>query len=119
LGLGIDSKFSLRNKPDSWGAEFLLDANVKYLFKNTQKRTLGLLDDGGDNIPFGYYRLGGENGQTNLFPMANVLTQDLNIGGMWQFEGMAALSFNYNGWVIDLGYDLFVKESEDFARKKV
>ncbi|MCF7800099.1 hypothetical protein K9M16_03830 [Candidatus Babeliales bacterium] len=93
--------------------QFLLNADLKYLFRTTQKRTLGLIADNGSKINFGQYYLGGKAGESVLFPLANVLTRDIRITPGLEFEGMAAFAFNTKNFTLDLGYNIFARQGEN------
>jgi hypothetical protein len=97
--------------------ELLFSANLKYLFENTQKRTVGIKDDNLDYIPYGHYYLGGQSGKTALFPLANVLTQDLKIEPGVHFEGLVALLLRAGNFTFDIGYNLFVADKENVKLK--
>ncbi|MFA5074713.1 MAG: hypothetical protein WC436_01265 [Candidatus Babeliales bacterium] len=97
--------------------QFLLNADLKYLFRTTQKRTISLKEDDGKKIPFGHYYLGGKSGEQVLFPLANVLTRDVKVTPGLEFEGMAAFAFNTKNFTLDLGYNIFAKEGENASLK--
>jgi hypothetical protein len=113
----LDSKIRLwDDERDS--IELLFSANLKYLFDNTQKRTIGIKDSDLNPIPYGHYYLGGKSGKTQLFPLANVLTRDLKIEPGIHFEALVALLLRAGNFTFDIGYDLFVADKEKVKLKR-
>lgn len=118
VGGELESKFRLWDEGKGRDSiDFLLFANLKYLFENSEKRTLGLLDNAGEKIKFGHYYLAGKKGELPVFPLANVLTRDVKVEPGLQFEMLAGLAFNANNVTFDLGYNLFVKDCENVHLK--
>lgn len=119
LGFELDSKLRLWDEGTGSrdAIDFLFFANLKYLFRNTEHRTLGLLDNDGEKIKFGHYYLAGKRGELPVFPLANVLTRKVSVEPGLQFEMLAALAFNANNVTFDLGYNMFVKNCEDVHLK--
>ena len=117
LGAGVDSKFKVWNKEQD-SIELLFNLKMNYLFESTEKRTVGLKTDAGTKIDFGHYYLGGKRGQDALFPLANALTQDLDIEPGIQFEALIAMCFKSENFTFDIGYNLFAKEGENVTIKK-
>lgn len=99
-------------------AKLILAANYSYLFEGTEKRTIPIKDL---SYPYLHYALGFENGknaETNyLFPMANILTRDVTVRPGNQFDFMAAFSFNTTRFIIDLGYNLYARQTESVKLK--
>ncbi|MCK4651136.1 hypothetical protein KAT08_03090 [Candidatus Babeliales bacterium] len=98
-------------------------AKYKYLFESVEKRTLGIKSE---DIPLtnfsssgaAYrYVLGGESGQQKVFPLANVLTQDLRVSPGSQYESTINLSLVCKKFTLDIGYDFYAKEKEHVALK--
>jgi hypothetical protein len=129
LTVAFDSSCKLWNRSDRH-VELTLVAKYKYLFPSTEKRTLDfILNDSAEVQNFvrftnsrplaGYYLLGGKNGNKGVFPLANVLTQDLRVSPGSQLEGMVNLSFFFKGLIFDLGYDFYAREKEAVALKHV
>ena len=116
LGGQVDSKFRLWNNTDDT-LELLINFNLKYLFENTEKRTVGLKANNGKKLKFGHYYLAGVRNEFPLIPLANVLTQDVEVEPGLQFEGIAALAFNSNNVTFDVGYNIFAKEGESISLK--
>ena len=116
LGGGFLSTFRLwENKNDS--IELLVNTDLRYLFKNTQRRTFSLKTDEGNRINFGQYYLGGKVGEHALFPLANVLTPNIYVSPGLVFEAIAALAFNTKNFTLDVGYNIFAKNGEKISLK--
>jgi hypothetical protein len=120
LGCELDSKLRLWDEGTGSrdAIDFLFFANLKYLFDNTEHRTLGLLDNEGNKIKFGQYYLAGKKGELPVFPLANVLTRKVSVDPGLQFEMLAGLAFSANNVTFDLGYNMFVKNCEDVHLKE-
>ncbi len=89
--------------------------DYRYLFEATENRTIGI-----KNKPFHQYYLAARKGQKDeaLFPAANVLTQPLHVKPGSQFEVMTALSFACSNFIVDAGYDMFLKDQESLWVKQ-
>lgn len=120
LGVELDSKLRLwdegRGKSRD-AIDFLFFANLKYLFDDTEKRTLGLLYNDGKKIKYGHYYLAGKKGEYQVFPLANILTRDIKVDPRLQFELLTSLAFSSENVTFDIGYNLFVKEDEKIFLK--
>jgi hypothetical protein len=117
LGAGFDMAVNLWQK-DNKSIDFMLVGNYKYLFEGTEKRTLDYVYPyGGDKASGGYYNLGGEADKQGVFPMANILTQDIKVTPGSMFDGIAAFALNYGNFTFDLGYNFYARESEDVKLK--
>ena len=131
MGLGIDGAFELWQHGNK-SLEFVGALDGLYMLPETEKRTLGFkyADNLGPNalnganaisagklVPMGWYMLGGQSGKKEVFPLANVLTQDVTVRPGWQVEGVANLAFNWKDFTFDLGYNLFAKERESVMEK--
>ena len=113
LGFGIDTDLTFwKSKDDNKHIKALLLGNYRFYFKSTEKRTPTFKDENGKSKLEYMYLLGGEKGERKVFPLANVLTQDLNIEPGSQVELLAALNFKWKRWHLDAGYNLFARESE-------
>jgi hypothetical protein len=123
----LDASCKLWNRPERH-VKLTLVAKYKYLFPSTERRTLDfILNDPAEVQNFvrftnskplaGYYLLGGKNGVAGVFPLANVLTQDLQVSPGSQFEAMVNVSFFFKGIIFDLGYDFYAREKEAVALK--
>ncbi len=79
---------------------------LRYLVKAYEKRTLGL-----KNRPFGQYYLLGKVGKEKLIPAANVLTRNVEVTPGVLFDGMLGISYNYRCFVLDLGYNIYARQT--------
>lgn len=123
LGGTFDAKATLWDEKDA-AIQFLVGLRLKYLFEQTEKRTLGFTKyDNTDSCPkdnlydFGHYYLGGQNGKNALFPLANVLTRDVKVNPHLHFEGLLGLALISGNFTLDIGYNIFAKEGEDLSLK--
>lgn len=125
LGAGMEGAFKVWEDGNKC-LDFIFAFNYRYLFKNTQQRTLGLnfnsynltnVSKLGAPVLHGEYILGGKKGDTFATPLANFLTRDVTVAPRNQFDGMVDLSFKWKGFSLDLGYDLFAKSEEDVSIK--
>ena len=123
-GIGCDAYFELW-RSNNKSLDLSLAANYKYLFKGTEKRTLDfkyantteLSTLANTRVMWGPYILGGQSGATEATPLANFLTQNVNVTPGSQLDAMISLAFNYDNWRLDVGYELFVKEAESVTIK--
>ncbi len=113
LGAGLDYALTLW-KTKNKSIALSIVANYKYLFEGIEKRTLGFNrpDVNKTRAQAGYYELAGEQGKRGVFPFANVLTQDIRVTPGSMVDAIVNLAFNIKGFVLDLGYNLYAKESE-------
>lgn len=111
IGGGIDTDLTLW-KTENKHIKFLLIGDYKFYFKGPEKRTPTFKDKDGKSKLEYIYLLGGEKGQSKVFPLANVLAQDLNIEPGNQVELLAAFNFKLKSWNLDIGYNLFSRESD-------
>lgn len=100
-------------------ARVLLGVNYRYLFEDTENRTIGVTKSGEIDVLNHYYLVAkkGQAAATALIPAANVLTQGLKVKPGSMFDTMFALSFKCSGFVLDLGYNLFYKDKESVSLK--
>jgi hypothetical protein len=113
FGLGGDLNAQAR----VWGdCEHNLKINLfmkyRYLFESHEHRTLQI-----NNRPFSQYLLLGSTQSDTLIPAANVLTQNVDVTPGSQFDGILALAYNNGGFVFDLGYNMYFRESESVHYK--
>lgn len=120
FGGGLDASVKLWEDADQ-NIKLTGVANYRYLFSGTEKRTLGLVDTAGTQVPWGQYYLAGTIGSIRtaiqLTPVANILTQDVKVEVGSQLDAMLYFTYNNGGWNIDLGYNFFWKESENVSLK--
>ena len=82
-----------------------------------QQRTLDFIRVNDTKPSAGYYNQGGKKDVAGVFPLANILTQDIKVTPGSLFDGILALAFNVGNFTFDIGYNLFAKESEKVALK--
>jgi hypothetical protein len=118
IGLNADLNLTLWRK-NNRSIDLMFAADYKYLFQGIEKRTIDFFAAGSSpkaSIKGGHYLLGGqENVAGAVFPLANVLTQDFKVTPGNQLDGIINLNVNYNNWIFDLGYNLFLKEDENLS----
>jgi len=108
----LDSAFTLwKSDNKNKNLSLSLAVDYRFLFENTQRRTLGLIQ-GGEVTPHGQYFLMGKNGVSGLFPAANITTRDVEVEPGSQVEAIAALAFNCCNWTFDIGYNLYYQDRE-------
>jgi len=123
LGMGLDCAFELWQHGKK-SLEFVGALNYKYVLEATEHRTVGVKypdnllgsSDGyalaGKRIPMAHYFVGAQKGEQEVFPLANVLTQDVGVAPGSRVELLANLAFNWGRLTFDAGYNLFAKEAE-------
>lgn len=116
IGCGLDMGLTFF-KHENKSIEFLLVGNYKYLFEATEKRTLDYIRVNDERVNAGYYNLGGQANVAGVFPLANVLTQDLRITPGSQIDAIAQLAFNWGKFTFDVGYNIFAKQTEHLSLK--
>lgn len=125
LGANLNAAMNIVKRETS-SLECLIFLEYTYLFKGTEKRTLGFrngtgLFEGHENtpiiIPWFYYILGGEKGKMGTFPLANVLTQDVSVTPGGRAQGHASFAYHRNNTTIDFGYSFFAQEGEKITLK--
>lgn len=116
LGWNIDGNMRLWKKKRHTGTGYF-SLTHKYLFDGTEKRVIPL-----DfmSYPFAHYYLGGTINQvatTPLFPLANILNQDVRVRPGNLVEGVLGLKFKTKRFDLDAGYNIFYKEKENLTLK--
>jgi hypothetical protein len=88
----------------------LWTTRYKYLFENTEVRTLSI-----KGLPLGHYYLAGYTDQKDkaLFPLANVLTQGIKVKPGNLFDSTIDFAFHGSNVTIDMGYNMFWKDHEN------
>jgi len=118
IGGGVEGKAKLWSDPDQC-IHLSVEANYRYLFKDTEKRTLGLKDMFTTNYYnqhiLSHYYLLGRHGFRGLSPAANLLTQDVNVTPGSRIDAIACFNYKHNNLCIDLGYNIFWKDSESIS----
>jgi hypothetical protein len=124
FGGGINTAWEIWKK-DNKALDLSIVVDYKYLLKGTEKRTLNFRNSvtsdygiqSGFALPWGPYYLGGQSGDTQATPLANFLTQDVDVDPGSQVDCMVDLTLNLGNWTFDLGYELFAKEEEKVSVK--
>ncbi len=89
------------------------DLNYKYLFENTQVRTLGI-----KGASWGQYYLLGKNAVTgSLIPAANILTRNVNVKPGSQLDLNLELLFGYHASKISVGGNVVARQEEEIGFK--
>jgi hypothetical protein len=116
VGFGIDASLELW-KRKSCNGRLLVSLNHRYLFRGSQVRTIPIDSPA---YPLGRYYLLAKNGDpsgTPLTPAANILTQAVSVRPGNQVDTMVAVSVKSKRFLLDLGYNLFLKEGESVKLK--
>lgn len=96
-----------------------VQANYRYLFKDTERRTLEL--KGQKWARYIRMRQVDPTDETrvlaNSLPGVNALTRNLNVTPGSQVEGLATLSYHRNRWTFNAGYNVWWKEKEQVSLK--
>ena len=115
LGGGFEGQVRLWEHNDQ-SIKLTGDIDYRYLFKNSDIRTLGLKKDDGTLREWGQYTLlgsaSGVTGVTTLTPAANIITQECDVTPGSQLEGLVNFAYISGGFVFDVGYNLFWRERE-------
>ncbi len=116
LGLGLDAAFRLWKKQRHSGKIFFA-VNYRYLFEGTEKRTIPL--NKVDYKAAHYYLTAKKDDITGtaLTPAANILTQDVSVRPGNQFDAIAMFNFKSKRFLLDIGYNLYTKETESVSLK--
>jgi len=113
LGADLNGQFTLfGNRCHNLKANMY--GKFRYLFESNEKRTLSLRRPDGTIINWGQYYLLGRNNPVAgaLIPAANILTQNVSVRPGAQFDGVLGLQYNFRGFVFDLGYNFYARETE-------
>jgi hypothetical protein len=127
LGGNLDASMNVI-KGEYYSLECLLRLDYMYVFKSSEKRTLGFRNGqsrGGDPEredtpvvqPWAHYMLGGEQGKLGVFPLANVLTRDVDITPGGKLQGHASFAYHKNNTTLDFGYSFYGQEGEKVTVK--
>jgi len=112
FGAGLDAAAKVWSSEDcdhSLNVNFAF--NYRYLFENDECRTIGLCKE-----YFGQYMLLIDRtvlvNTQQLTPAANITTLRVDVTPGSQFDGILSLNYNFCGFALDLGYNLFFRERE-------
>jgi len=112
FGFGLDAHGKLWKSEDcdhSLTMNFAM--NYRYLFRDRECRTLGICNEN-----FGQYMLLIDRtlqpSAQQLTPAANVTTLRVDVTPGSQFDGIVSFNYNWCGFALDLGYNLFLRSHE-------
>jgi hypothetical protein len=141
LGIGLDfeSTLNLQRNSDS-SLELTTKLNWTYLFEETEKRTLGfhnsiitsqslysievtsgepsLYELSNVTLPWNYYRIAGQQGIQGIFPLANILTQNVEVAPDSSFDGSLNLAYHTKNITLDFGYSCYTRSAEKVSLKQ-
>lgn len=105
IGGGLDAQALIWGDEDHY-LKISHATTYRYFFQAPEKRLLGLSD-----IPWGHYQtIITSNG--NLAPAANYLVKNVEVAKGSLIEMVLGLAYAYNGFTVDLGYNLYFAERE-------
>jgi hypothetical protein len=119
FGGGLDAQIDIwKSKNQNWTIRLINVYNYRYLFKNSQTRTLPLertitVATTQNNFSQ-YYLLGKVSTLADqpLIPAANILTTHVDVTPGSQLEALLSLDFIYKNFVFDFGYNPYFREHE-------
>jgi hypothetical protein len=119
LGAGLGGRVNVWQNRENEDNRFSIWANadIKYLFQNTQMRTLGIKDKAGAQ----YARMRQQDPATpanvlaNSVPGVNAMTRSVNVTPGVLAEGMLWGDFTWNAWKFGAGYNVFGRQAEKVA----
>ncbi|MFA5074712.1 MAG: hypothetical protein WC436_01260 [Candidatus Babeliales bacterium] len=118
FGGGLDFGATLWEKNDQ-NIKFELALDYRYVFQNSETRALnfksGTISNHWNNN-WSHYHLVGKAGEFAQ-PAANITTLRVNVEPGSQLDGIAAFRYNNGGFNIELGYNLFWKDTESVKSK--
>jgi len=113
VGAGVDLDAQSRLwGDDEHNIKMNLFLNYRYLLKNPETRTVQIKDR-----PLSRYYLLGSTQSPSLIPAANVLTLNVDVTPGSQFDGILGIAYNNGGFVFDIGYNMYFRESESVDYK--
>ncbi len=115
LGGGLNGRFDIwQSKNKRNHLSFWVMGDYRYLFNNTQKRTLELKGKKWGR----YIRMRQQDPDDatmvlqNTIPGVNIMTRNVKVTPGSQFDGIAYLDLTLNRWQFALGYNLWAREDE-------
>lgn len=112
IGGGIEAAARIWQRNETTNLHLVGALRYTYLLAGTETRAV-MYEQAGGRIPlWELYRLGGAANQNALFPLANVLTQDVRVSPRGRFFGTALLALQHRGFSIDAGYELYLQDTE-------
>ncbi|MCF7800097.1 hypothetical protein K9M16_03820 [Candidatus Babeliales bacterium] len=117
FGGGLDFGATLWEKNDQ-NIKFELALDYRYVFENSEIRPINFKSGTitGLSANWNHYYLVGKVGEYAK-PAANITTLRVNVEPGSQLDGIAAFRYNNGGFNIELGYNLFWKDSESVKSK--
>ena len=113
-GLGFELGLDLLAfERDDLSVEFVLNADVNHLFMAHQIRVPLFKNAQGEVVPFGPYQLGGALGGTGMFPLANVLAQEVKVRPGTAVQISLSSIFSRQGLSLECGMNAKAKSAEE------
>ena len=69
-------------------------------------------------LPWSYYFLGGKQDEKGVFPLANVLTQNVHVSPGASWNGSIGIAYHNKSCTFDVGYSFFSKDGEKITLKE-
>lgn len=122
FGLGLEGSYTFWQN-DYAALSFHANSDYRQLFTNTEKRTFGL-----KNVSLlDQYRITAtaplnsntSSGTVQGVPAANILTMAVDITPGIQLDNVAGFTYAYGGLTLDLGYNLYYRDSEGIKMRNV
>lgn len=130
LGLGLAGRANVWQHADNEDQRFSvwLSADAKYLFQDTETRTVGFKDKDKAGAQFARMRQQDTTGVNTLpgvasvvlansVPGVNAMTRALKVTPGFQAEGMLYADYTWNAWKIGAGYNIFGRQAESVSLK--
>jgi len=93
-----------------WG---MSDSEFTFLFNSREKRINGLYNRSlGLTVPWGHASLGIRSTVSGTFPLANVLTREMDVMPGAHFDTTLGLTFLYKNFFFNAGYNMFFRKAE-------
>ena len=104
-----------------WGDEdhnfkLALNANYRYMFEASEKRTLGLANRNWSQY-YGTVVAASNAKAQQVVPLANLTTLNCDVEPGSQVDGVINLAYNKGGFNFGLGYNMYYREAESVSLK--
>lgn len=117
IGAQLETKNRILEKENKY-LDLFSTFQINYMFRNSQTRTVGLLDNDFHPQDFGgRYLPAGKASIAGTFPLANVLTREVYVRPGFNSQANIILSYTYKKLICNFGYNLFTKASESVSIK--
>lgn len=124
LGAGLSGRANVWQNRDNDDnrLSFWLMADAKYLFENTEVRTVGFKDK--DKAGAQFARMRQQDPARagfvlqNSLPGVNAMTRALKVTPGFQAEGMLWADYTWNAWKLGAGYNIFGRQAESVSLKR-